>query len=104
MDKETRKAIEDAGFRVTNIQELFGLTEEETRLIELKVTIARRIRELRQKSGITQQALAAKLKSSQSRVAKIESADVDVSLDLMVRAFFALGGKPASLPAPLGHL
>jgi transcriptional regulator with XRE-family HTH domain len=97
MDKEKRKAIEEAGFRVTTVKEFLGLTEEENQLIELKVTLARRIRELRAKADLTQHQLASLLKSSQSRVAKIESADPSVSLELMARAFFVLGGKAANM-------
>ncbi|MGI8402731.1 MAG: helix-turn-helix domain-containing protein [Gemmatimonadaceae bacterium] len=40
---------------------------------------------------LSQTALAEKLGSSQSRVAKIESGDSSVSLDLLVRATFASG-------------
>ena len=36
--------------------------------------------------------MARKLKSSQSRVAKMEAGAADVSLDLLFRGFFALGG------------
>jgi DNA-binding XRE family transcriptional regulator len=104
MDKEARKAIEESGFRVSTVKDFLGLTEEENQIIELKVAIAGRIRELRKKNKITQYQLASKLKSSQSRVAKIESADPGVSLDLMVRAFFVLGGKPTDMTAPLGRL
>ena len=37
--------------------------------------------------------LAEKINSSQSRVAKIEAGATDVSLDLALRAVFALGGE-----------
>ncbi len=45
MDKATRKAIEDAGFRVTTGKELLGLTEEENQIVELRVALNRRVRE-----------------------------------------------------------
>lgn len=100
MDKETRKAIEEAGFRVTTVKEFLGLTEEENQLIELKVAIAMRVRKLREERRLTQDQLALLLRSSQSRVARIEAAHPSVTLDLMVRAVFALGGKflPVSPP------
>jgi len=34
------------------------------------------------------------LKSSQSRIAKLEAADATVSIDLLLRALFALGATP----------
>jgi DNA-binding XRE family transcriptional regulator len=103
MNKASRKALEDAGFRVGTVEEFLGLTDEESRMIELKVALARRIRELRAKSNLTQQELAVKLKSSQSRVAKVEAADPAVSLDLMVRAYFALGGTPIEFTGRFGR-
>ena len=50
--------------------------------------------------------MAKKLNSSQSRVAKLEAASADVSLDLMFRGLFALGGslmdlRLAPYPGPL---
>jgi len=38
--------------------------------------------------------LAKRLKSSQSRIAKMEAADATVSVDLLLKALFALGAKP----------
>jgi hypothetical protein len=41
--------------------------------------------------------LAARLKSSQSRIAKIEAGAADVSMDLLLRAFFETGGAVGDL-------
>jgi len=43
---------------------------------------------------LTQGELARRLKSSQSRVAKMEAGDKSVSVDLLVKALFSLGAKP----------
>ncbi len=48
-------------------------------------------------SELTQQDVAKKIKSSRSRIAKIESASEDVSLDLLARYLFAVGGSFAEL-------
>ncbi len=40
---------------------------------------------------MTQHALAKILHSSQSRIAKIENSSPDVSIDLIMRALFAMG-------------
>jgi DNA-binding XRE family transcriptional regulator len=61
MDKATKKAIEDAGFRVTTVRDFLGLTEEENRIVELRVALARRVRELREKKHLTQGQLASNL-------------------------------------------
>ena len=41
--------------------------------------------------------LARRLKSSQSRVAKMEAGDSSVSVDLLVRSLFAIGARPKDL-------
>ena len=50
------------------------------------------MRARREQQHLTQEQVAKKLKSSQSRVAKLEAGSADVSLDLMFRGLFALGG------------
>ena len=68
-------------------------------MIELRVAVCRAVRRLRAERKMTQQQLALKIESSQSRVAKIEAA-ADASLDLMFSEFFALGGELADLVEP----
>jgi ribosome-binding protein aMBF1 (putative translation factor) len=92
MDEHTRKAIEDVGFRVTTVRQFLGLSEEENELVELRVAISRAIRAKRESVGLSQSQLAERVGSSQPRVARIEAAAPGVSLDLMFRSFFALGG------------
>jgi transcriptional regulator with XRE-family HTH domain len=92
MDKETRARLEAAGFKVGDAADFLGLTDDERRLVELRLAVSRAVRRMREKYGVTQQQLATRLKSSQSRVAKIEAAAADVSLDLSFRALFAAGG------------
>jgi len=49
---------------------------------------------------LTQQSLAKRLSSSQSRIAKMEAADSSVSVDLHC-ALFALGAKPKDIAKAL---
>jgi ribosome-binding protein aMBF1 (putative translation factor) len=100
MNREKRKALESAGFRIGDAEEFLGLDEEERRLVELRVSVSRCVRRLRQRRGLTQQQLAAKMKSSQSRIAKIEAAAADVSLDLLFRGLFAVGGRLGDVTDP----
>jgi transcriptional regulator with XRE-family HTH domain len=51
---------------------------------------------------LSQQELAKRIGSSQSRVAKIESAAEGVSLDLSFRGLFAVGGKLTDVAALAG--
>ena len=91
MDHAKRRKLEARGWRVGSAQEFLGLRPEESALIELKLHLAERVRHRRKSLKITQTALARRLKSSQSRVAKIEAGDPSVSVDLLVRSLLALG-------------
>jgi transcriptional regulator with XRE-family HTH domain len=55
------------------------------------------VHERRTKRNLTQAKLAELLHSSQSRIAKIEAGSSDVSLDLMFRSLFAMGGGVADV-------
>src|SRR5438132_9236636 len=79
MDKETRARLESAGYWIGDAEEWLGLSEEERRMVELRVKVSRLVRSLRERHGLTQLQLAKKMKSSQSRVAKIEAGEADVS-------------------------
>ncbi|MBI1904181.1 MAG: XRE family transcriptional regulator [Planctomycetia bacterium] len=97
MDKRKQKALEAAGFRFGDAEDFLGLNEEERQLVNLRLALCRAVRRLRERQKLTQQQLAVKLKSSQPHVAKLKAGEVDVSLDLLFRALFALGGRMADL-------
>jgi ribosome-binding protein aMBF1 (putative translation factor) len=101
MDGNKRKRLEAQGWKVWSVQGLLGLSDEEAAFIEIKLTLAQRLRERRRTLNITQTDLARRLKSSQSRVAKMEAGDPTVSLDLLVRSLLALGSRPRALQKTL---
>jgi transcriptional regulator with XRE-family HTH domain len=76
---------------VTDTQEFLGLSDEEMDLIELKISLIKKLKKTRTAKKLTQQQLAQLLHSSQSRVAMLEQGRPDVSLDLICRALFAMG-------------
>lgn len=94
-DKKTR--LERAGWRVGDTAEFLGLSAEERRFVDLKLALAAGVRHLRERKGLTQTALAKQLRSSQSRVAKMEAADASVSMDLMMRSLLSIGATPADI-------
>lgn len=65
--------------------------------IEAKARLARQFLLLRKKRALSQTEVAKRIRSSQSRVAKIEANDASVSLDLIVRALVILGATPRSI-------
>jgi ribosome-binding protein aMBF1 (putative translation factor) len=97
MHTSKRKRLEAAGWRTGSAADFLGLSAEETALVETRLAVSTALRDRRQDAGLTQGALARKLKSSQSRVAKMEAADPSVSLDLLLRAYFATGATKRDL-------
>jgi ribosome-binding protein aMBF1 (putative translation factor) len=97
MDASKRKRLEAAGWRTGSAADFLGLSAEEAALVETRLAVSTALRDRRQHAGLTQGALARKLKSSQSRVAKMEAADPSVSLDLLLRAYFATGATKRDL-------
>lgn len=90
--KNTKRAkLEASGWKVGTADQLLGLSKEESEYVELRLALAEGIRVRRQRRHLTQDQLARLVGSSQSRIAKVESADPTVALDLMVRSFFATG-------------
>jgi ribosome-binding protein aMBF1 (putative translation factor) len=91
MKASKRKRLEAKGWRLTSAEEFLGLTREEVALVEMKLALADAVKAQREKSQLSQNELAARMKSSQSRVAKIEAGDPAVSPDLLVRAVLSAG-------------
>ncbi|GKS65960.1 hypothetical protein YTPLAS72_32640 [Nitrospira sp.] len=97
MNKAKQKRLEARGWRVGTTSDFLGLSEEETALVEMKLRLGHALRERREACGLSQVALAKRLQSSQSRVAKMEAADQTVSLDLLLRGLVALGATPRDI-------
>ena len=91
MDKKKKKKLETRGWKVGDTREFLDLTPEEEAYIELKLALSQSLKERRQRKRITQTQLAKLIKSSQSRVAKMESCDPTVSIDLLIRSLLVLG-------------
>ena len=101
MKQSKRAKLERQGWRVGSAEEFLALRPEEAALVETKLALSRGLRARRTKQRWSQTALAKHLKSSQSRVAKMESADPSVSVDLLLRALFALGATPRDVASVL---
>ena len=101
MKAAKRKRVERAGWRVGSAGDFLGLSKEEQALVEIKLALPDAVRAQREKHRLSQSALAARMKSSQSRVAKIEAGDPSVSLDLLVRAALAAGATKKELAKAL---
>jgi DNA-binding XRE family transcriptional regulator len=97
MDNKKKKALESRGYTVGSVDEFLGLSREESEYIDLKMTLSHALAAKRKKSNLTQVQLARKLKSSQSRIAKMEKGDPSVSLDLLVKFLLAIGATKKNI-------
>jgi DNA-binding XRE family transcriptional regulator len=91
MKKEKRKRLERAGWKVGDTKGFLDLDDAEMAVIELRVSLARKLRERRRAQKISQETFAKRIGSSQSRVARMEAGDPSVSIDLLIRALLIAG-------------
>lgn len=91
MKPEKRKMLEEAGWAVSSASDFLELSKAEETIVAMKLALADKVRILRKKQHLTQQELAKRIGSSQSRVAKMETADQSVSIELFVRSLVSLG-------------
>jgi len=97
MRRSKRERLEAKGWRLGTAQEFLGLSDEETAYVELRLRLANSLRLRRQKRKLSQTELAKLIRSSQSRVAKMEGGDPTVSIDLLIRSLLALGASNRDL-------
>lgn len=93
MKTAKKKRLEAKEWKVGTAREFLNLSPEEAAYVELKLTLSKNLQEYRREKKLTQEELARLLKSSQSRIAKMEAGDPSVSLDLLVRSLLALGAS-----------
>jgi predicted transcriptional regulator len=97
MKAEKKKQLEAKGWKVGSVEEFLNLSKEESAYIELKLLLSESLAVRRKKRRLNQVELAKLLKSSQSRVAKMEKGDATVSLDLLIRSLLAIGTTKSEL-------
>ncbi|MHC4447337.1 MAG: helix-turn-helix transcriptional regulator [Planctomycetota bacterium] len=97
MKKTKKRRLEAAGWKVGTAAEFLGLSKEEAAFVEMKLSLSRSLKKRRQAKRLTQAQLAKAIGSSQSRVAKMEAADAEVSIDLLIRSLLAIGATRKQL-------
>jgi len=97
MKSAKKKRLKTKGWKVGTVAEFLQLSPEESAYIEMKLALSKNLQERRKDKTLTQDQLARLLKSSQSRVAKMEAGDPSVSLDLLVRSLLILGESRKNL-------
>src|SRR5437588_9994859 len=102
MKAEKRRKLEAAGWRVGDTRDFLGLTSSESQFVEIKLALARKLRQIREEHRWTQAELAKKVGSSQSRVAKMEAGHPTVSVDLLLKSLLAAGADRQELGRVVG--
>jgi len=102
MDPRKRKKLEAGGWKTGSVRELLDLTPAEEAYIEIRLALADHLLMRRRSLKWTQAQVARLVKSSQSRVAKMESGDPEISLDLLVTTLLELGASRKDLGRIVG--
>ncbi len=97
MKAEKKRRLEAAGWKETSVQDLLKLSDADMEFIETRLSLSRYLRKLRNRKKLTQTEAAGVIKTSQSRLAKMEAGDESVSVDLLLRGIYALGGTRKDL-------
>ena len=97
MRANKRAKLEAQGWKVGSANEFLELTAEESAYIEMKLALSSSLKKQRLKRKMSQVELAKAVKSSQSRIAKMEAGDPSVSIDLLMKSLLALGASPKQL-------
>lgn len=91
MDKRKKANLAKKGWKVGSVADFLELSADESAYIEMKLALSDKLKAKRRLKKLTQAQLAKAIKSSQSRVAKMEAGDPSVSIDLLVKSLLALG-------------
>ena len=102
MNTRKRKRLEASGWKVGGTKEFLGLSDQEMNYIEIKLALSKELRDVRERNSLTQTQAAKLVGSSQSRLAKMETGDPSVSVDLLMRTLIALGLSRDELARVIG--
>lgn len=102
MNKTKRAKLKAHGWAVGSVTEFLALSAQEAALVDLRLALSASLRRWRTQRGLSQTELARQLRSSQSRIAKMEAGDRTVSVDLLMRSLIAMGATRRDLARAIG--
>jgi DNA-binding XRE family transcriptional regulator len=97
MKAAKRRKLEQAGWQVGSVDDFLDLSPSEAAYIAMKIDLGDSLKQRRIKNKLSQVELAKLVKSSQSRIAKMETGDPGVSIDLLMKSLLALGASRKDL-------
>ena len=99
MDARKRKQLQAAGYRVTDAADWLDLTPQERTLVNMRVNFALEIERLRKEKNLTQEALASKIGTKQSGVARMLGNPASATIDTLIKTLIALDAPPHRIAA-----
>ena len=103
MREDKKKRLEARGWKIGTTKDFLDLSPGEEAYIDLRLRLADGLKRRRARRRVTQVELAKAIRSSQSRIAKMEAGDPTVSIDLLVRTLLALGTSNRALAAMIAR-
>jgi len=91
MKVKKARTLTQAGWRVGSTRDFLELSDAEETLVEMRLSLSSLLRERRQVTQLTQDGLARRVGSSQSRVARMEAGEAGVSFELLIKALLETG-------------
>ena len=104
MKNNKKKKLEATGWKIGSADDFLDLSKEESEFVNLKLVLSRYLKSKRLHKKYSQIDLAKFIKSSQSRVAKMENGDSSVTVDLLIHSLFALGTTRKELAKVIGSV
>jgi DNA-binding XRE family transcriptional regulator len=97
MKAAKQRKLELADWQVGSVDDFLDLSPSEAAYIAMKIDLGDSLKRRRIKNKLSQVELAKLVKSSQSRIAKMETGDPGVSIDLLMKSLLALGASRKDL-------
>ena len=88
-----------AGYQITDSAGWLGLTPQEETIVIMRVNLALEIERVRKAANMTQQALADKIGTRQSGVARMLNNPTTATIDSLIKTLLALGASPKRIAA-----
>lgn len=101
MEAKKRKQLAAAGYQITDSAGWLGLTPQEEAIVNMRVNLALEIERVRKAANMTQQALAEKIGTQQSGVARMIKNPTTATIDCLIRTLLILGTSPKRIAALL---
>jgi predicted XRE-type DNA-binding protein len=99
MDAKKRNQLVAAGYQVTDSADWLGLTPPEQAIVNIRVNLALEIERVRKAAHLTQEALAEKIGTQQSGVARMLRNPATATIDSLIKTLLVLGTSPKRIAA-----